>query len=78
MVCIDGPCASGKTTFAKMIEDVLSLKVFHMDDYFLQPYQKTAQRSKEIGGNVDYERVKKEIFEAAPYNYHTVVPFPGL
>lgn len=31
-----------------------------MDDYFLQPFQRVPERLKEIGGNVDYERVKKK------------------
>lgn len=31
-----------------------------MDDYFLQPFQRVPERLEEIGGNVDYERVKKK------------------
>ena len=34
-----------------------------MDDFFLQPYQRTADRLSQIGGNVDYERFKKEILD---------------
>ena len=34
-----------------------------MDDYFLQPYQRTEERLAEPGGNVDYERFKEEIYD---------------
>lgn len=64
IICIEGPCASGKTTFAKILHELFSLTVFHMDDYFLQPFQRVPERLEEIGGNVDYERVKKEIFDS--------------
>ena len=32
-----------------------------MDDFFLQPYQRTRQRMEEPGGNIDYERFEKEV-----------------
>ena len=34
-----------------------------MDDFFLQPHQRTAERLAEPGGNVDYERFKEEVLE---------------
>lgn len=35
--------------------------MFHMDDFFLRPEQRTAERFAEPGGNVDYERFLKEV-----------------
>ena len=32
-----------------------------MDDFFLQPKQRTKERLEQAGGNVDYKRFKKEI-----------------
>lgn len=63
LICVEGPCASGKTTFSNVLHELFSLSVFHMDDYFLQSFQRVPKRLEEIGGNVDYERVKKEIFD---------------
>ncbi len=56
ILAIDGGSASGKTTLSRMIEDIYDCTVFHMDDFFLQPFQRTPQRFEEIGGNVDWER----------------------
>ena len=56
LVAIDGNCAAGKTTLAAMLENCYNCNVFHMDDFFLQPGQRTPERYAEAGGNVDYER----------------------
>lgn len=62
IIAIDGMSASGKSTLAKLLhENFPESNLFHMDDYFLQPYQRTAERLEEIGGNVDYERFQSEI-----------------
>lgn len=61
LIAIDGRCASGKTTFASYVSKALDCNVFHMDDYFLRPEQRTAERLKEPGGNVDRERFNEEI-----------------
>ena len=61
LIAIDGRCASGKTTFAGHLSEVLECNVFHMDDFFLRPEQRTAERLKEPGGNVDRERFSEEI-----------------
>jgi uridine kinase len=63
IVAIDGGAAAGKSTLAQWLETVYDCNVFHMDDFFLQPRQRTAERLGEAGGNVDYERVKEEIIE---------------
>jgi uridine kinase len=62
VICaIDGPCASGKTTLGKMLQSEYGGNLFSMDDFFLQPHQRTDKRLAEPGGNVDYERFKKEV-----------------
>lgn len=64
VIAIDGMSGSGKTTLAKQIQEIYpDSNVFHMDDYFLQPHQRTEERLAEVGGNVDYERFKDEIME---------------
>lgn len=61
MVAIDGNCTSGKTTLASQLKERFDCNVFHMDDFFLRPEQRTAERFAQIGGNVDYERFQTEI-----------------
>ena len=61
IVAIDGPCTSGKTTLATRLAKIYDCNVFHMDDFFLRPEQRTPERFAEIGGNVDYERFQEEV-----------------
>lgn len=61
LIAIDGNCGSGKTTLANYLAGELNASVFHMDDFFLQPHQRTETRLAEPGGNVDYERFKDEV-----------------
>lgn len=61
LIAIDGPCTAGKTTLAAALAGVFDCNVFHMDDFFLQPHQRTACRLAEPGGNVDYERFCREV-----------------
>lgn len=61
IIAIDGPCASGKSTFAEKLAKAFNGVVFKMDDYFLPPHMKTKERLNEIGGNVHYERIYDEI-----------------
>ena len=63
LIAIDGNCAAGKTTLAAKFQKELGGNVFHMDDYYLQAYQRTENRLKETGGNVDYERFKSEVIK---------------
>ena len=56
VAAIDGMCASGKTTLAARLGGELGMTVLHMDDFFLRVEQRTPDRMKETGGNVDYER----------------------
>ena len=62
IVAIDGMSGSGKTTLAHTLQQHFpQSNVFHMDDYFLQPHQRTTERLSEVGGNVNYERFREEV-----------------
>ena len=61
VVAIDGNCTAGKTTLAAVLEKEYDCNVFHMDDFFLRPHQRTAERYAQPGGNVDYERFREEV-----------------
>ena len=61
LIAIDGNCTAGKTTLAAALEKEYGCNVFHMDDFFLRPEQRTAARYAEPGGNVDYERFREEV-----------------
>ena len=61
IVSVDGSCASGKTTLAAALTGRYDCNLFHMDDFFLRPEQRTTERFAEPGGNVDYERFHDEV-----------------
>ena len=61
VIAIEGGSASGKTTLSRLIEKTYDCTVFHMDDFFLRPEQRTAERYAQIGGNIDKERFLAEI-----------------
>ncbi len=63
IIAIEGGSASGKTTLAGILDEVYDCNVFHMDDFFLRPEQRTPERFAEIGGNVDRERFLAEVLE---------------
>ena len=61
LVAIDGRCGSGKSTLAAALADRMPVNVFHMDDFYLRSEQRTEERFREPGGNVDYERFEQEV-----------------
>jgi len=73
IIAIDGSCTSGKTTLAGKLERLYDCNVFHMDDFFLRPEQRTPERLAEPGGNVDYERFRQEVLlplkAGEPFSY---------
>ena len=73
VVAIEGGSASGKTTLAGILEDVYSANVIHMDDFFLRPNQRTAERLAEVGGNVDRERFYDEVIK--PLNARETITY---
>lgn len=62
-VAIDGRCASGKTTLAAYLQTTLNATVFHMDDFFLRPAQRTPERLAIPGENIDHERFLTEVLQ---------------
>lgn len=80
LAAIDGRCTAGKSTLAAYLRDELGCGVVHMDDFFLRPEQRTEERLRQPGGNVDWERFREEVlfplkqgapFSYRPYNCHT-------
>lgn len=63
IVAIDGNSGSGKSTFASLLGSLYDCNIFHMDDFFLRPEQRTEERMRETGGNVDYIRFKYEVLD---------------
>ena len=61
VIVIDGRAASGKTTMAELLREVLEADVIRMDDFFLPPALRTAERFQQAGGNVHYERFQTEV-----------------
>lgn len=60
---IDGHCGAGKSTLGTYLHEQMGGNLFHMDDFFLRPEQRTDSRRKEPGGNVDYERFRTEVLD---------------
>ena len=60
-LAIEGGSASGKTTLAELLKERYDATVFHADDFFLQPHQRTPERFAEVGGNLDRERFLSEV-----------------
>ena len=61
LVTVDGPCASGKTTFASYLAGILDAAVVHTDDYVVPHSMKTKERLALPGGNCDAERLMREV-----------------
>ncbi|MFR3310794.1 MAG: hypothetical protein ACLTTQ_09535, partial [Christensenellales bacterium] len=88
IIAIDGRCAGGKTTLAHAAEELLlargiPCRTLHTDDFFLRPEQRTEQRMKTAGGNIDFERLRDEVLLplsrgesclCRPYRCHGVQP----
>lgn len=63
IVAIEGGSAAGKTTLSRILQDLYPLTVFHMDDFFLRPEQRTPARYAQIGGNIDHERFLAQVLQ---------------
>ncbi|NLA76509.1 MAG: hypothetical protein GX851_01535 [Clostridiales bacterium] len=61
VIALEGRSASGKTTAATLISTLYETNIIHMDDFFLPPELRTAERYGEAGGNVHYERFREEV-----------------
>jgi uridine kinase len=62
VIAIDGPSGAGKSSLARKLAADYDVLIIHTDDYFLHPQRKTTLRLNETGGNLDYERLEKELF----------------
>ena len=60
-VALDGPCASGKTTLAALLERIYRCPVIPMDHFFLPPQLRTPRRLAQSGGNVDHARFQAQV-----------------
>ncbi len=62
IIAIDGPSASGKSSLGYLLKEKYDGLLIRTDDYFLHPTRKTEERLREVGGNLDYERLLQEVF----------------
>ena len=63
LLALEGGSAAGKTTAAGVLRTLYDCPVLHMDDFFLRPAQRTAERLAQPGGNVDRERFSEEVLQ---------------
>lgn len=58
---LEGGSAAGKTTLGNLLRSIYDCTLFHMDDFFLRPHQRTPERLAKTGGNIDWERFLSEV-----------------
>ena len=63
VISIDGNSASGKSTLAENLANLLNAETVHCDDFFLPQEMRSEERLNEIGGNIHYERLKEEVID---------------
>ena len=61
IIAIEGRSGSGKSSLAQKLGELYDCNIISIDDFFLQPAQRTAARLAEAGGNVAYERLQAEV-----------------
>jgi len=61
VIAVDGRAASGKSTLVGYMRDIISAGVVAMDDFFLPPELRTAERFLKLGGNIHHERFSQEV-----------------
>lgn len=61
VLAIDGNCCAGKTSLAALLQRAYGCNALHMDDFFLRPAQRTPERMRVPGANVDHERFLAEV-----------------
>lgn len=75
VIGIDGKAGSGKSTLANVLKNVYGASIVRADDFFVPLSQKSDERRRETGGNIDYVRMKKEVFENLSHNSFEYTPF---
>lgn len=68
VLAIDGHAAAGKSTLARRLGDILEAGIVHMDDFFLPPSLRTAERLAQAGGNIHHERFCEQILPRLLHN----------
>lgn len=63
LIAIEGRTGAGKTTISQHLQETFDCNIFHLDDFYLQGWQRTPERLSQVGGNVDYERFREEVLE---------------
>ena len=63
IIAIDGMTGSGKSTLAEELAQIYNSPIFRADDFFLPTELRTEERLNEPGGNIHYERMKKEVID---------------
>ena len=76
-VAIDGPCASGKTTLAALLQRRFDGNVLHMDD-FSCARNNALRNVRRTGSNVDRERFEEEVAGSARCRKYRAVSSLGL
>lgn len=67
-IAIDGRAASGKSTLAQWLAQILDAGIVHMDDFFLPSELRTPERLAQAGGNVHYERFAEQVLPHLKYS----------
>ena len=65
LVAIDGRCGSGKSGLGELMEQLFDCNVLHMDDYYLPPALRAEDWELNCGGNMDFDRLRREALEPA-------------
>ena len=68
LLCLDGPCGSGKTTMAQQLAAITEAACVPMDDFYTPHPLKTPERLAQPGGNADVERLLSEFL--LPWREH--------
>lgn len=73
VIAIDGRAASGKTTLAALLAEVLPADTVHTDDFFLPPELRSEARLLTPGENIHRERFTEEVIPhlagSEPFSY---------
>ncbi|MCL1828474.1 MAG: uridine kinase [Oscillospiraceae bacterium] len=60
-VAVDGGCCTGKSSLARSLTERFNGNIFRCDDFYLTKELKTPERLAETGGNMDRERLLREV-----------------
>lgn len=71
LVGVDGPCATGKTTFSMELAKTFSGKVVHIDDFFL-PFDQRGKK-EELASNINKPSILEQVLR--PLSQHKTTTF---